>query len=147
MTINSKSNAQYTTLFNKARQLSSAIYTIRMRRQDATLVYNCYYIASIGYTLAATKLSLIQCNSIQSPVICTNLNDSYLPKESHITSPSTHIEYDSHSPSSFMHDTKRGMGTIHVRCHIRGIFCHSFQHTHFSTTNHHDQNDFQFLVH
>jgi hypothetical protein len=45
-----------------------------MRRYDATLAYNCYYIASIGYTLAATKLSLTQCNSIQSPVICATLN-------------------------------------------------------------------------
>jgi hypothetical protein len=44
-----------------------------MRRQDASLAYNCYYIASIGYTLAATKMSVDQCDAIQSPVICATL--------------------------------------------------------------------------
>jgi hypothetical protein len=45
-----------------------------MHRQDAYLAYNCYYIASIGYTLAATKMYINQCDAIQSPVICTTLN-------------------------------------------------------------------------
>jgi hypothetical protein len=45
-----------------------------MRRQDASLAYNCYYIASTGYTLAATKMAVNQCDAIQSPVICATLN-------------------------------------------------------------------------
>jgi hypothetical protein len=45
-----------------------------MRHQYAPIVYNFYYIVSIGYTMAATKLSLNQCNPIQSPNICVTLN-------------------------------------------------------------------------
>jgi hypothetical protein len=45
-----------------------------MRHQDTSLAYNCYYIASIGYTMAAIKLTLNQCKSIQIPVICATLN-------------------------------------------------------------------------
>jgi hypothetical protein len=45
-----------------------------MRRQDASLAYNCYCIASIGYTIAATNMSFNQCDAIQSPVICATLN-------------------------------------------------------------------------
>jgi hypothetical protein len=45
-----------------------------MRQQDAPIAYNCYYIASIGYTIKATKLSLNQCKSIQSPVVWATLN-------------------------------------------------------------------------
>jgi hypothetical protein len=45
-----------------------------MRQQYAPIAYNCYYIVSIGYTMAATKLSLNQCKTFQSPVICDILN-------------------------------------------------------------------------
>jgi hypothetical protein len=45
-----------------------------MKLYDASTAYNIYYIAIIGYTLAATRFSLQQCKSIQSPVICATLN-------------------------------------------------------------------------
>jgi hypothetical protein len=68
MTIDGKSSGQYKTLQNKARQFASAIYRSRMRRQYASITNNCYYIASIGYTLASTKNAgqSIQCNSESS---------------------------------------------------------------------------------
>jgi hypothetical protein len=45
-----------------------------MRRKDASLAYNRYYIAIIGYTLADTKILVNQCDTIQSSVICATLN-------------------------------------------------------------------------
>jgi hypothetical protein len=61
MMADGKSMGLYKTLQNKALQLSSAIYGSRMRQQYASLAYNCYYIAIIGYTLPATK-----CRSINA---------------------------------------------------------------------------------
>jgi hypothetical protein len=57
----------------KTQQFALAIYGSRMRRQDASLAYNFYYTAIIGYTLAATKMLVNQCDAIQSPVICATL--------------------------------------------------------------------------
>jgi hypothetical protein len=74
MTIDGKSISQHKVLFDKARLFASAIHGSRMIRQDAPIAYNCYFIASIGYTMAATKLSLNQCKSIQSPAVCATLN-------------------------------------------------------------------------
>jgi hypothetical protein len=45
-----------------------------MQRYAATTAYNCYYLSIIGYTLATTRLSLTQCKTIQSPVVCATLN-------------------------------------------------------------------------
>jgi hypothetical protein len=45
-----------------------------MQRYNSSTAYNLYYIASIGYTLAATCFSLHQCKTIQSPVIFAALN-------------------------------------------------------------------------
>jgi hypothetical protein len=59
---------------NASRLFAISIHMNRMQRQDALIAYNCYCIVSIGYTIAATKLSLHQCKSIPSPVICATLN-------------------------------------------------------------------------
>jgi hypothetical protein len=74
MTIDGKSTAQHKALFDKARLFTSSIHGSRMRRQDAPIAYKCYYIASIGYNMTETTLSLNQCTSIQSPVVCATLN-------------------------------------------------------------------------
>jgi hypothetical protein len=74
MMIDGKSTGPFITLKEKTEQFASAIYGSRMRCQDASLAYNCYYIASISYTLAATKMSVNLCDAIQSPVICATLN-------------------------------------------------------------------------
>jgi hypothetical protein len=47
MMIDGKSTGPFNTLQEKAQQFASAIYGSRMCHQDASLVYNCYYIASI----------------------------------------------------------------------------------------------------
>jgi hypothetical protein len=41
MTIDGKSNGPFNTLKEKAQQFASAIYGSRMRRQDASIAYNC----------------------------------------------------------------------------------------------------------
>jgi hypothetical protein len=74
MTIDGKSTRPFENIKQKAQQFASAIYGSRMLRQDASLAYNYYYIASIDYTLAATKMSVNQCDEIQIPVICATLN-------------------------------------------------------------------------
>jgi hypothetical protein len=74
MMIDGKSTGPFNTLEQKAQQLASTIYGSRMRRQDASLAYNCYYIAIIGYTLAVTKMAVNQCDAIQIPVVCATLN-------------------------------------------------------------------------
>jgi hypothetical protein len=74
ITIDGKATAQHKLLFDKARIFASAIHGSIMRQQDAPIAYNCYYIASIGYTMAATKLLLNRYKSIQSPVVCATLN-------------------------------------------------------------------------
>jgi hypothetical protein len=74
MTIDGESTAQHNGLFDKARLSATAIHGSRMRKQDSLIAYNCYYIASMGYTMAATKPLLNQCKFIQSPVICDTLN-------------------------------------------------------------------------
>jgi hypothetical protein len=51
-----KSTVPFNDLKEKPQQFASAIYGSRMRRQDAYLAYKCYYITSIGYALAATKI-------------------------------------------------------------------------------------------
>jgi hypothetical protein len=58
ITIDGKSTVTFNTLEQKAHQFASAIYGSRMRHQDESLAYNCYYIVSIGYTLAATNMSV-----------------------------------------------------------------------------------------
>jgi hypothetical protein len=74
MTIDGKSTGPFNTLKEKAQKIASALYGNKIRRQDASLAYNCYYIVSICYTLVATKLQVNQCDAIQSPVICATLN-------------------------------------------------------------------------
>jgi hypothetical protein len=86
MTLDCKSTAHYKLLLDKAQLFASAIHGIRMRRQDVPLDYNCYYDASIGYTLAATKLSLNQCKSIQSHVVCATLKKWVLTETLHVPS-------------------------------------------------------------
>jgi hypothetical protein len=73
MTNDGKSTAQFTVLKQRANVFARAILQILMQRYNAPTAYNCYYIASIGYTLAATRLSINQCK-IQSPIICATLN-------------------------------------------------------------------------
>jgi hypothetical protein len=73
MTTNGKSTAQFIISRAKVKLFAGGICQIQMQRYDATNVYNLYYLASIGYTLAANRLSLAQCKTIQSPVICATL--------------------------------------------------------------------------
>jgi hypothetical protein len=68
------STAQLLVLKQKAKLFAGAILQSQMQRYDATTTYNCYYLASISYIIAATCLSLQQCKTIQSPIICNTLN-------------------------------------------------------------------------
>jgi hypothetical protein len=72
MTIDGKSTSQF--IASKAKLFAGGILQIRMQRYDSTTAYNLYYIASIGYMLAATHFLINQCKIIQSPVICATLN-------------------------------------------------------------------------
>jgi hypothetical protein len=69
-----KSTAQFLVLKQKSKLFAGAILQSRMQRYDASISYNCYYLASISYTIAATRLSLEKCKTIQSPVVCATLN-------------------------------------------------------------------------
>jgi hypothetical protein len=75
MTNDGKSTAQFVASRYKAKLFAGSILQSRMQRYDASTAYNLYYIASIGYTLSATRFSLHQCKTIQSPVICATLNN------------------------------------------------------------------------
>jgi hypothetical protein len=62
-------------LYQKPRQNCLAeAYDKEECRYDATPSYNLYYLASIGYTIAATRFSLAQCKTIQSPLISATLD-------------------------------------------------------------------------
>jgi hypothetical protein len=74
MTTDCKSTAQFLVLKRKAKLFAGTILQSRMQKYDVTTVYNCYYLASISYTIAATRFSLQQCKTIQSPVVCATLN-------------------------------------------------------------------------
>jgi hypothetical protein len=74
MTTDDKSTAQFIVLKQRAKLFAGAILQSHMQRYDATTTYNCYYIASIGYTLTTTQLSINQCKTIQSPISCATLN-------------------------------------------------------------------------
>jgi hypothetical protein len=74
MTTDEKSTAQFIILKHKAKLFVGAILQSQMQRYDATTSYKCYYLYIIGYTLASTRLSLNQCKTIQSPVVCATLN-------------------------------------------------------------------------
>jgi hypothetical protein len=73
MTTDWKSTAQLLVLKHKAKLFAGAILQSRMQQYYVTTAYNCYYLESIPYTIAATHLSLQQCKTIQSPVICETL--------------------------------------------------------------------------
>jgi hypothetical protein len=73
MTTDGKSKAQFVMLKAKAKLFVGGIRQSRMQRYDATAACNLYYSTIIGYTLAATHLSIVQCKTIQSPVICVTL--------------------------------------------------------------------------
>jgi hypothetical protein len=74
MTTDGKSRAQFKIIKHKVRLFTGAILQSRMQRYDAKTAYNFYYLASIGYTIAATRFSINQCKTIQKPVICATLN-------------------------------------------------------------------------
>jgi hypothetical protein len=74
MTTDGKSTTQFKILKHKARLFAGAILQSRMQRYNATTAYTCYYIASIGYTISATRFSLNQCKTTQSPIVCATLN-------------------------------------------------------------------------
>jgi hypothetical protein len=73
MTTDGKYTAQFIVLKRKAKLFTGAILQSQMQRYGATNAYNCYYLDSVGYTLTATRISLDQCKTIQSPVLCTTL--------------------------------------------------------------------------
>jgi hypothetical protein len=75
MTTDGKSTAQFKVMKQKSKVFAGAILQIFMQHYNATTVYNCYYVASISYTIAATRLSLEQCKTIQIPVVCATLNN------------------------------------------------------------------------
>jgi hypothetical protein len=69
MATDGKAVAQFKVLKTKATLFAGAILQSRMQRYDATTAYNCYYLASISYTITATRFALNQCKTIQSPVV------------------------------------------------------------------------------
>jgi hypothetical protein len=71
MTTDGKSSAQFIVSKANAKLFTGGICQSRMQCYDATTSYNLYYLASIGYNLAATRFVLDQCKTIQSPVIFT----------------------------------------------------------------------------
>jgi hypothetical protein len=74
MTNDGKSTAPLVASRNKAKLFAGGILQIRMQCYDSSTAYNLYYIASIGFTLAATRFALHQCKYIQVHVICATLN-------------------------------------------------------------------------
>jgi hypothetical protein len=74
MTTDCKSTAQFLVLKHKAKIFAGAILQSRKQRYDATTACNCYYLAIISYTIAATHFSLQKFKTIQSPVLCATLN-------------------------------------------------------------------------
>jgi hypothetical protein len=59
MTTNGKQSVvQFKILKSKAKQFTGAIHECRVQRYDATTAYSCYYISSIGYTVATTHFSV-----------------------------------------------------------------------------------------
>jgi hypothetical protein len=56
MTTDGKSTAQFIFLKQRAKLFAGAVLQSRMQQYDAITDYNCYYIASIRYTLAVTQL-------------------------------------------------------------------------------------------
>jgi hypothetical protein len=74
MTADGKSTAQFIVSRDKAKLFAGGILQSRMQHYDASTAYNLYYIASIAYKLAVTRLSINQCKIIQSPITCATLN-------------------------------------------------------------------------
>jgi hypothetical protein len=60
MTTDGKSVTQFKVLETKANLFAGAIIQIHMQRYDATTSYNCYYLVSIGYTIAGNRFSFNQ---------------------------------------------------------------------------------------
>jgi hypothetical protein len=54
MMTDGKSTAQLLVLKQKTKLFAGATLQRRMQRYDATTAYNCYYLASISYTIAVT---------------------------------------------------------------------------------------------
>jgi hypothetical protein len=69
LTTEKKSITQFKVLKHKAKLFAGAILQSRMQHYDATTAYKLYYLVS-----AATRLSLNQLKTIQSPVVCATLN-------------------------------------------------------------------------
>jgi hypothetical protein len=59
MTTDGKS-MQFKVLTQKAKLFAGAILQSRMQRYGATMVYKVYYLASIYYKIASTRLSINQ---------------------------------------------------------------------------------------
>jgi hypothetical protein len=74
MMMDCKYTARLLVLKHKAKLFAREILQSRIQRYDATNEYNFYYLASISYTIAATRFSLQQCKTIQTPVVCATLN-------------------------------------------------------------------------
>jgi hypothetical protein len=68
-----KLTSQFKTSKEKAKLFAGGILQSRMHHYNATTAYNLYYLAIIGYMLAATQFSINQCKTIKSPVSCATL--------------------------------------------------------------------------
>jgi hypothetical protein len=73
MITDGKSVAQFKVLKTKAKKNAVAILQSRMQRYDAATAYNCYYLVNTGYTIAATRVMLNQCKTIQSHGVCATM--------------------------------------------------------------------------
>jgi hypothetical protein len=73
MTTDGKSTAQFVLIRDKEKLFAGGILQSRIQRYGASTAYNLYNIASIGYTLAATRFSVNQCKIIKIHVVCATL--------------------------------------------------------------------------
>jgi hypothetical protein len=80
MTADGNYTAQFVVSRDKAKLFAGGMLQSRMQRYDASTSYNLYYIATIGYTLDATRFTINQCKTIQSPVICATIVFIFPPK-------------------------------------------------------------------
>jgi hypothetical protein len=73
VTTDGKYAAHFKVLKTNAKIFGGAILQSGMQIYNATTAYKCYYLASTGFTTAATRFKNNQCQTSQRPVVCATL--------------------------------------------------------------------------
>jgi hypothetical protein len=116
MKTDGKSTAQFVVSRDKLKLFAGGILQSMMQIYDDPTAYNLYYIASIGYTLAATRFSINQCKIIQSPIICATLNKMGINRNV--------PRYIVSGPKHMVGMALRHLHTLQGICHIKYIIGH-----------------------